>query len=179
MIPSIPSKHIFSKYLFKPSSSSSCPSLLLSPLLSIKTTNNLFKIQLNHYSSKKKLKREPIKSRPELFTQQIVLSNGATFTMRTTSPKPLIKLIRDTRNHPLWNPETFSGHLSDESGQLSKFKKKFGEEIYDLDFVQSEGALPEITSFHGSVSFARTETLTVLPISASEVKKEVKGKDCA
>ncbi|CAJ0753165.1 1084_t:CDS:2, partial [Entrophospora sp. SA101] len=51
-----------------------------------------------------------------------------------------------TRNHPLWNPETFSGHLSDESGQLSKFKKKFGEEIYDLDFVQSEGALPEITS---------------------------------
>ncbi|CAJ0748655.1 10099_t:CDS:1, partial [Entrophospora sp. SA101] len=145
MIPSISSKHIFSKYLFKPSSPSSFPSLLLSPLLSIKTTNNLFKIQLNHYSSKKKLKREPIKSRPELFTQQIVLSNGATFTMRTTSPKPLIKLIRDTRNHPLWNPETFSGHLSDESGQLSKFKKKFGEEIYDLDFVQSEGALPEIT----------------------------------
>ncbi|CAJ0870422.1 17158_t:CDS:2, partial [Entrophospora sp. SA101] len=59
----------------------------------------------------------------------------------------IVSLVKPyTRNHPLWNPETFSGHLSDESGQLSKFKKKFGEEIYDLDFVQSEGALPEITS---------------------------------
>ncbi|CAG8561643.1 11778_t:CDS:2, partial [Acaulospora colombiana] len=84
-------------------------------------------------------------SRPELFTQQIVLSNGATYTIRTTSPKSLIKLIRDTRNHPLWNPTTADGALDDESGQLSKFTKRFGDEVYDIDFMSTEES-PEITS---------------------------------
>ncbi|CAI2177892.1 4079_t:CDS:1 [Funneliformis geosporum] len=84
--------------------------------------------------------------RPELFTQQIVLTNGATYTLRTTSPKPQIKLIRDTRNHPLWNPSKYSQELDDESGQLSKFIKRFGEEEYDLEFMESNEQLPELTS---------------------------------
>jgi len=84
--------------------------------------------------------------RPELFTQQIVLTNGATYTLRTTSPKPQIKLIRDTRNHPLWNPSKYTQELGDESGQLSKFIKKFGAEDYDLEFMESEEELPELTS---------------------------------
>ena len=61
--------------------------------------------------------------RPRLFTQQIVLTNGATYTLRTTSPKPRVKLIRDTRNHPLWNPSISSQAVDDESGQLSKLSK--------------------------------------------------------
>ncbi|CAG8492575.1 11167_t:CDS:1 [Racocetra fulgida] len=77
-------------------------------------------------------------TRPELFTQQIILSNGATYTMRTTSPKSLIKLIKDTRNHPLWNPTTQSDSLDDESGQLSKFTKKFGNEEFDLDLMSTD-----------------------------------------
>ncbi|CAG8485253.1 8102_t:CDS:1 [Diversispora eburnea] len=84
-------------------------------------------------------------TRPELLTQQIILTNGATYTIRTTSPKPLIKLIKDTRNHPLWNPTSGDSAL-DVTGQLSKFTKKFGEEVYDLDFMSSGEALPEITS---------------------------------
>ncbi|CAG8575443.1 10126_t:CDS:1 [Funneliformis mosseae] len=84
--------------------------------------------------------------RPELFTQQIVLTNGATYTLRTTSPKPQIKLIRDTRNHPLWNPSKYSQELDDESGQLSKFIKRFGDEEYDLEFMESDEQLPELTS---------------------------------
>ncbi|KAF9180301.1 hypothetical protein BGZ51_006301 [Haplosporangium sp. Z 767] len=64
---------------------------------------------------------------PELFDQTIVLSNGATFTLRTPSPRPQIRLTRDTRNHPLWNPD-MKGHAGgDDSGQLSKFAKKFGD----------------------------------------------------
>src|ERR1700722_17725369 len=68
---------------------------------------------------------ESIKSfiRPRLFNQQIVLSNGATYTLRTTSPKPRMKLIKDTRNHPLWNPSE-SLQTLDESGQLSKFVRR-------------------------------------------------------
>ncbi|CAG8714954.1 1146_t:CDS:1, partial [Scutellospora calospora] len=81
-------------------------------------------------------------TRPELFTQQIILSDGATYTMRTTSPKFLIKLIKDTRNHPLWNPTTQYDSLDDESGQLSKFTKKFGNEEYDLDFMSIDEPIP-------------------------------------
>ncbi|KAG0245770.1 hypothetical protein B0O80DRAFT_453048 [Mortierella sp. GBAus27b] len=64
---------------------------------------------------------------PELFDQTVVLSNGATFTLRTPSPRPQIRLTRDTRNHPLWNPELRGGASTDDSGQLSKFSKKFGD----------------------------------------------------
>ena len=83
--------------------------------------------------------------RPRLFTQQIILTNGATYTLRTTSPRPRMKLIKDTRNHPLWNPDS-SQSFDDESGQLSKFIKKFGEEEYDLEFMESDDKLPELTS---------------------------------
>ncbi|KAF9431345.1 hypothetical protein BGZ76_000430 [Entomortierella beljakovae] len=74
---------------------------------------------------------------PELFDQTIVLSNGATFTLRTPSPRPQIRLTRDTRNHPLWNPDLRGNTSSDDSGQLSRFAKKFGdmEGLDDLDFA--------------------------------------------
>ncbi|KAF8938412.1 hypothetical protein EDD21DRAFT_392410 [Dissophora ornata] len=75
---------------------------------------------------------------PELFDQTIVLSNGATFTLRTPSPRPQIRLTRDTRNHPLWNPEMRGNASGDDSGQLSKFAKKFGDMDgfgNDLDFA--------------------------------------------
>ncbi|KAG9291625.1 hypothetical protein G9A89_022044 [Geosiphon pyriformis] len=83
--------------------------------------------------------------RPGLFTQQIILTNGATYKIRSTSPKPVIKLVKDTRNHPLWNPESRDG-IHDESGQLSKFHKKFGDSEYDLEFMESEENVPELTA---------------------------------
>ncbi|KAF9113138.1 hypothetical protein BGX27_002131 [Mortierella sp. AM989] len=64
---------------------------------------------------------------PELFDQTVVLSNGATFTLRTPSPRSQIRLTRDTRNHPLWNPEMRGNTSGDDSGQLSRFAKKFGD----------------------------------------------------
>ncbi|KAF9971292.1 hypothetical protein BGZ73_005800 [Actinomortierella ambigua] len=69
---------------------------------------------------------------PEMFDQTVVLSNGATFTLRTPSPRAQIRLTRDTRNHPLWNPELRGQSTSDESGQLSRFAKKFGDDLDDL-----------------------------------------------
>ncbi|KAG0364373.1 hypothetical protein BC939DRAFT_250690 [Gamsiella multidivaricata] len=75
---------------------------------------------------------------PELFDQTVVLSNGATFTLRTPSPRSQIRLTRDTRNHPLWNPEMHGKSSGDDSGQLSRFAKKFGDLDGfgdDLDFA--------------------------------------------
>jgi ribosomal protein L31 len=77
---------------------------------------------------------------PEQFTQTIVLSNGATYTVRTTSPKPQVRLTKDTRNHPLWNPSMLREGVNDESEQLTKFQKRFGDlgGLDDISFVQSD-----------------------------------------
>ena len=78
--------------------------------------------------------------KPEKFVQTVVLSNGATFTVRTTSPRANIRLAKDTRNHPLWNPAMLKEGVRDESEQLSKFQKRFGAEsdLGDLAWIESE-----------------------------------------
>ncbi|KAJ1675055.1 hypothetical protein EV182_002026 [Spiromyces aspiralis] len=63
---------------------------------------------------------------PELFHQRIVLSDGSSFVLRSTSPRPQIKLSKDTRNHPLWNPQSELG-LKDESGFLGSFQRRYGD----------------------------------------------------
>ncbi|KAI8141606.1 hypothetical protein BJV82DRAFT_618404 [Fennellomyces sp. T-0311] len=81
--------------------------------------------------------------KPEKFVQTVVLSNGATFTIRTTSPRAQIRLAKDTRNHPLWNPSMLKEGVRDESEQLSKFQKRFGAEsdLADLAWIESDEAM--------------------------------------
>ncbi|RKP00614.1 hypothetical protein CXG81DRAFT_26675 [Caulochytrium protostelioides] len=63
-------------------------------------------------------------TRLPFFNQTVAHSDGATFTIRTTSPKPILKLIKDTRNHPLWN---VSGETVDQSSpELRRFEDRFG-----------------------------------------------------
>ncbi|KAK9722178.1 hypothetical protein K7432_002894 [Basidiobolus ranarum] len=89
---------------------------------------------------------------PERFYQTVVLTNGATFKLRTTSPRAQITLSKDTRSHPLWNPQ-IQTTLDDDSGKISKFSKKFGEldDLADLDFFD----LPEGTT---GTTFSRLAT---------------------
>lgn len=71
---------------------------------------------------------------PRKFNQTVLLTNGASITTTSTSPlNPRIKLTRDTRNHPVWNPKAEKEGLNDESGRLAKFSKKFGN-MEDMDF---------------------------------------------
>ncbi|KIX01492.1 uncharacterized protein Z518_09218 [Rhinocladiella mackenziei CBS 650.93] len=66
--------------------------------------------------------------RPYTFTQLVTLSDGSAFTIRTTSPIPVYRSTRDTRNSALWNP-TSKELLSvedDESGRLAGFRARFG-----------------------------------------------------
>ncbi|CAO3600897.1 unnamed protein product [Absidia cylindrospora] len=79
-------------------------------------------------------------ARPERFLQTVVLSNGATFTVRTTSPlRSQIQLTKDTRNHPLWNPAMLKEGVTDESEQLTKFQKRFGDtNLADISWIESE-----------------------------------------
>ncbi|KAJ2488936.1 hypothetical protein IWW37_004418 [Coemansia sp. RSA 2050] len=61
---------------------------------------------------------------PELFTSQIILSDGSSFHVKSTAPREQVKITKDTRSHPLWNPHT-GLKISDEGGYLSSFQKKF------------------------------------------------------
>ncbi|KAJ5779681.1 hypothetical protein N7457_007401 [Penicillium paradoxum] len=66
--------------------------------------------------------------RPYTFTQLITLSDGSTFTHRTTSPAPIYRSTRDTRNSLLWNPSSskLMNVEDDEAGRLAAFRARFG-----------------------------------------------------
>ncbi|KAK9415763.1 hypothetical protein SUNI508_10241 [Seiridium unicorne] len=68
------------------------------------------------------------RKRPYLFTQLVQLSDGSTYTMRTTSPYALYKSTKDTRNHLMWNPSAkeLKNVEVDEAGKLAAFRERFG-----------------------------------------------------
>ncbi|OAL46123.1 hypothetical protein IQ07DRAFT_590892 [Pyrenochaeta sp. DS3sAY3a] len=66
--------------------------------------------------------------RPYTFTQLITLSDGSSFTLRTTNPQPVYRTAKDIRNAPLWNPSSqkLLNVEEDEAGKLAAFRAKFG-----------------------------------------------------
>ncbi|KAF1980934.1 hypothetical protein K402DRAFT_387280 [Aulographum hederae CBS 113979] len=66
--------------------------------------------------------------RPYTFTQLITLSDGSTFLHRTTSPMPIYRSTKDTRNNALWNPSSqkLLNVEEDEMGRLKAFRNRFG-----------------------------------------------------
>lgn len=88
----------------------------------IRTTSCLPVTQTRHARLLKRPKR------PYTFTQLLTLSDGSAYTIRTTSPLPVYRSTRDTRNAPLWNPSTreLLNVEADEAGRLAAFRSKFG-----------------------------------------------------
>lgn len=66
--------------------------------------------------------------RPYTFTQLITLSDGSAFTHRTSSPAPVYRATRDTRNSLLWNPSSnkLLNVEEDDAGRLAAFRARFG-----------------------------------------------------
>ncbi|KAI1366558.1 hypothetical protein F5Y08DRAFT_300957 [Xylaria arbuscula] len=66
--------------------------------------------------------------RPYSFTQLVQLSDGSTYTMRTSSPLGMYKSTKDTRNHALWQPneKSLQNVEVDEAGKLAAFRERFG-----------------------------------------------------
>ena len=93
-----------------------------------------------YYSTKQS---KPI---PPKFIQRVFLTDGSSYVYHTTSPKPQIKLVKDTRNHPLWNEYSDGMGLFDESGRLSKFSSRYGETDFKLEFLESDEKLPELSA---------------------------------
>ncbi|KAJ1980880.1 hypothetical protein H4R34_002293 [Dimargaris verticillata] len=114
---------------------------------------------VRHYAARKKYTGPT--SNPEVFNQKVILTDGSSITIRTTSPRPQIKLNKDTRNNVLWNPE-LSNMVSDESGRIKQFSSKFSgiDSLDDLADFQSENAEAELESsrrFAASVEEKRLE----------------------
>ncbi|KAM0283280.1 hypothetical protein ACHAQH_002574 [Verticillium albo-atrum] len=78
--------------------------------------------------------------RPYTFTQLVQLSDGSTFTTRTTSPAPLHRADKDSRNHILWQPseKTLHNVELDEAGKLAAFRQRFGRGFDLLDAASEE-----------------------------------------
>ncbi|KAL9587494.1 MAG: hypothetical protein Q9212_000196 [Teloschistes hypoglaucus] len=88
---------------------------------------SLSKPQINHQQLRHAtLIRRP--KRPYTFTQLVTLSDGSTFTHRTTSPVPVYQSTKDTRNTALWNPSSqkLLNVEADEAGRLRAFRERFG-----------------------------------------------------
>jgi large subunit ribosomal protein L31 len=63
---------------------------------------------------------------PDYHEINVVMTDGTTFKTRSTWGKEgdSMSLDIDTKTHPAWTGNT--GHLMENAGQLSKFRKKFG-----------------------------------------------------
>ncbi|KAF1352175.1 hypothetical protein BDV97DRAFT_348904 [Delphinella strobiligena] len=99
--------------------------MLPQPLLrrtSVSAATQITCQQIRHAS----LLRRP--KRPYTFTQLVTLSDGSTFTQRTTSPMPIYRSTKDVRNSPLWNPSSqkLMNIEEDEAGRLKRFRGRFG-----------------------------------------------------
>lgn len=72
--------------------------------------------------------------RPYQFTQLVQLSDGSTYTVRTTSPVGLYRSARDSRNSVLWQPsnKTLRNVEVDEAGKLAAFRERYGTS-WDLE----------------------------------------------
>ena len=64
--------------------------------------------------------------------------------MRTTSPRPVYRSSRDTRNAPLWNPSSreLLNVEEDEAGRLAGFRARFGR---SFDAGKDTGAGEDVT----------------------------------
>ncbi|CAE6446671.1 unnamed protein product [Rhizoctonia solani] len=71
------------------------------------------------------------------YPQTVFRSDGSSFTHRTTAPRSVIRLTRDTTNNPVWQPglEARAGEEEDLSGRLGRYKRRFDEES---QFVEGE-----------------------------------------
>ncbi|GKU03715.1 50s ribosomal protein [Fusarium langsethiae] len=86
----------------------------------------------------------PRPRRPYTFTQLVTLSDGSSYTMRTTSPLPIYRAAKDTRNTLLWQPseKSLKNVELDEAGRLAAFRERYGR-AYDASSAEEGGEAAE------------------------------------
>ncbi|KJX92250.1 hypothetical protein TI39_contig5882g00006 [Zymoseptoria brevis] len=126
--------------------------------------------QIRHAS----LIRRP--KRPYTFTQLITLSDGSTFTHRTTSPQPVYRSAKDTKNSLLWNPSSakLQNVEEDEAGRLRNFRKRFGRG-FDAEAVEAEEGDEKVDGSSAVKEESLMDMITAMP----KQQEPKKGKAAA
>ncbi|CAD6442677.1 f99dac3a-875f-4fa5-a1c6-6edf66aeabc0 [Sclerotinia trifoliorum] len=116
----------------------SLPTLALRRTTSLTNTTLPITSTITHQIRHATLLKRPL--RPYTFTQLVTLSDGSTYLTRSTSPAPIYRSTKDTRNHPLWQPslDSLRNVENDEAGRLSAFRERFGRG-WDGDMEKGEG----------------------------------------
>jgi len=116
----------------------------------------------------------------------VQLSDGSTYTVRTTSPQALHRSAKDTRNHMLWQPteKSLQNVEEDEAGKLAAFRERFGRsfDVSSTPAAESEGAevdagpaaaTPAPASAPATVAAGEKKSRVVeVPKTAVEVEEE-------
>ncbi|KAI8592314.1 hypothetical protein BDZ88DRAFT_407560 [Geranomyces variabilis] len=158
------------RLLLRPSSSccraSSSFSLILAQPTSLPTSTTTLLIR--HASTSKIPPLRPTGVNPPLFHQTIVHSDGSTFTLRSTSPRSLLKLTKDARNHALWNPAL--NVIDDQSGELARFEKRFAD--FDLDAFAEFDVPVEEKATGAAAAVEEVKTVAATPAGKGKGKKK-------
>ncbi|KAM3422231.1 hypothetical protein BST61_g2596 [Cercospora zeina] len=132
------------------------------------STRSLNHQQVRHAT----LLRRP--KRPYTFTQLVTLSDGSTFLHRTTSPAPIYRSSKDTKNNIMWNPSSqkLLNVEEDEAGRLRKFRQRFGRGYDAESMVDGE----EVRDGEEKLSVEEAEDSLLDWISGAGRQAEKEGK---
>ncbi|KAL9055042.1 MAG: hypothetical protein Q9162_003807 [Coniocarpon cinnabarinum] len=103
--------------------------------------------------------------------------HGSTFLHRTTSPAPVYRSTRDTRNNPVWNPSNvrMANVEEDEAGRLRAFRRKFGR-AFDAREGMPAPAQTEESGADDEVVGTREEEGTMMEIRAGDARRGRKSE---
>ncbi|WFD45156.1 hypothetical protein MPSI1_003834 [Malassezia psittaci] len=80
------------------------------------------------------------------FPQRVILADGSSIQLTTTSPRHLVKLTRDITNNVLWNPMMSRGSqldTEDDTGRLGRFRRRFAEDAAAATEVEQKVSFDE------------------------------------
>ncbi|KAL9014811.1 MAG: hypothetical protein Q9173_000565 [Seirophora scorigena] len=117
--------------------------------------------------------------RPYTFTQLVTLSDGSTYTHRTTSPAPVYTSTKDTRNTALWNPSSqkLLNVEADEAGRLRAFREKFGRGWDAEKMVTRDEETGEVRE--GQEAEGEDNLMDLISGYGAEAEAEGEAKGCA
>lgn len=155
------------------------PNQCATPLLLLRPTSSPTLCLRRPTASQQQIRQASLLRRPKrpyTFTQLLTLSDGSTFTHRTTSPIPIYRSTKDTRNAPLWNPSSqkLLNVEEDEAGRLRAFRTRFGRG-WDAAESGGEGS-EEVEADEREVEAEEESMLDLISSFGREAEGGKKGK---
>ncbi|KAH7198541.1 uncharacterized protein B0J16DRAFT_40636 [Fusarium flagelliforme] len=120
----------------------------------------------------------PRPRRPYTFTQLVTLSDGSSYTMRTTSPLPIYRAAKDTRNTLLWQPseKSLKNVELDEAGRLAAFRERFGRAYDAANAEEGEEAAEDADGSYADLITGYAPTQDANTMRDSGPKKQAKKR---